>query len=168
MERRAGIRKYSGGSISPPPDIPSPPPPVSTSTLDRLKKKNLGGMPPLPLTSTKCNGHITSGGIPNNIKLVPPELEKLEVKSAVEISNELSKRINDLGLDRTLDPPDSMSHLQLQNLPHMFSAVHPGLTGRQQNNFPHPSNPHYQNVLPSADTKLFPPPLLNQESSNFM
>lgn len=171
MERRAGIRKYSGGSISPPPDIPSPPPPVSTSTLDRLKKKNLGGMPPIPIPSTKCNGHIASGSAnQNSIKLVPPELEKLEVKSAVEISNELSKRINDLGLDRTLDPPDTMSHLQLQNLPPMFSSSQPVPIpfNRHQNNFTHPSNPHYQNVLQSAETKLFPPPPLNQDSSNFM
>merc|ERR1719494_1351886 len=127
-------------------------------------------MPPLPLTTAqvKCNGHVVGGsGLQNNIKLVPPEFEKLEVKSAVEISNELSKRINDLGLDRTLDPPDSMSHLQLQSLPQMFSATQPGLS-RHHSSFPQPAHPHYQNVLPSADTKLFPPPPLNQDSPNFM
>jgi len=98
MERR----KYSmAGSISPP-NIPSPPPPVNTSTLGR---KHQFPPPPLP-NMLHCNGHINM-------------IDVNDKKSAVEISNELTRRITELGRDRSVEPPDALGHLKLNNLPEL-------------------------------------------------
>jgi len=98
MERR----KYSmAGSISPP-NIPSPPPPVNTSTLGR---KHQFPPPPLP-NMLHCNGHINM-------------IDANDKKSAVEISNELTRRITELGRDRSVEPPDALGHLKLNNLPEL-------------------------------------------------
>lgn len=105
MERR----KYSmAGSISPP-NIPSPPPPVNTSTLGR---KHQFPPPPLP-NMLHCNGHINM-------------IDVNDKKSAVEISNELTRRITELGKDRSVEPPDALGHLQLNNLPEL--PVYPNQT----------------------------------------
>jgi len=116
MERR----KYSeSGSISPP-CIPSPPPPVTTSTLERLRSKaSAFPLPPPafphsgdslrapPPSFPHCNGHI------NNINMIDVDNKK----SAVDVSNELSRRVMELGKERSVEPESSMGHLQLNHLP---------------------------------------------------
>merc|ERR1719192_1764493 len=116
MERR----KYSeSGSISPP-CIPSPPPPVTTSTLERLRSKaSAFPLPPPafphsgdslrapPPSFPHCNGHI------NNINMIDVDNKK----SAVDVSNELNRRVMELGKERSVEPESSMGHLQLNHLP---------------------------------------------------
>ena len=91
-------RNYSTGglSLSPPPDIPAPPPPVDSATLGRLRRLHPSSL------HHHHNGHIAM--IDNR-------------KTAMEISHELTQRISELSRERAVEPPDSMSHLQLTSLP---------------------------------------------------
>merc|ERR1712032_573095 len=114
------MSRYSeSGSISPP-CIPSPPPPVTTSTLERLRSKaSAFPLPPPafphsgdslrapPPSFPHCNGHI------NNINMIDVDNKK----SAVDVSNELSRRVMELGKERSVEPESSMGHLQLNHLP---------------------------------------------------
>ena len=101
MERR----KYSeAGSISPP-NIPSPPPPVANSTLERLRSKASSSAFPLPPPSFPYNnGHINMIDIESK-------------KSAVDMSHELNRRVMELSKERHLEPEQSLNHLQLDHLP---------------------------------------------------
>jgi len=104
MERR---RLCSGAGSSSPPDIPSPPPPVTTATLGR--KHQLP--PPPPPNLLHCNGHINMA----NIK---------DKKTAFDISNELTQRINELGTEQAMDPLDSLGHLKIKDLPELSAFSH--------------------------------------------
>jgi len=53
-----------------------------------------------------CNGHINM-------------IDANDKKSAEQISNELTRRISELGRDRCVEPPDALGHLQLNNLPEL-------------------------------------------------
>ena len=50
------------------------------------------------------NGHI------NNINMIDVDNKK----SAVDVSNELSRRVMELGKERSLEPETSMGHLQVE------------------------------------------------------
>ncbi|MAD20130.1 MAG: hypothetical protein CMJ52_08060 [Planctomycetaceae bacterium] len=118
MERR----KYSipaSNSLSPP-MIPSPPPPVNTSTLSRKHhfhaEKNVP-LPPPP--ASHCNGHINM--VDFNIS---------EKQSAIEASNDLTRRIAELGQERSIEPGDSLGHLQIKDLPGL--SAYPQLASNQK------------------------------------
>lgn len=122
MERR----KYSNPPSVSPPMIPSPPPPVNTSTLSRKhqfhaeqKAGQQGLLPPPP--SRPCNGHINMVDFSIHDK-----------KAAIEASNDLTRRIAELGQDRSLEPGESLGHLQIQPLP--------GASQKYFNTGPRPSN----------------------------
>jgi len=113
MERR----KYSTPASLSPPMIPSPPPPVNTSTLTRkhpfhAEKQGLasgGGWVPPP--TLQCNGQMS------NINMV--DFKTPDKKSAIEASNDLTRRIAELGQDRSVEPTDTLGHLQIKDLPEL-------------------------------------------------
>ena len=65
------------------------------------------------------NGHI------NNINMIDVDHKK----SAVDVSNELSRRVMELGKERSVEPESSMGHLQVEinffflKIKHLFKIL---------------------------------------------
>ena len=57
-----------------------------------------------PPSFPHCNGHI------NNINMIDVDNKK----SAVDVSNELNRRVMELGKERSVEPESSMGHLQVE------------------------------------------------------
>ena len=60
------------------------------------------------------NGHI------NNINMIDVDNKK----SAVDVSNELSRRVMELGKERSVEPESSMGHLQVEIKFFLFKIKH--------------------------------------------
>jgi len=59
-------------------------------------------------------------------------------KSAEEITSELERRITELGKTRSVEPPDALGHLQLNNLPEL--PVYPNHTSTRKYYETRPNN----------------------------
>jgi len=130
MERRKYSTPPSHGLS--PPMIPSPPPPVNTSTLSRKFRAEQGLPPPPPPVNQKNVNHCKTNG---HINMVDFNIN--DKKSALDASHDLTKRIAELGQERMVEPGESLGHLQIKDLPEL--SAYPQLANQKYFNS-RPSN----------------------------